>query len=164
MPESTGKLFLVDPVTDQIAMIPVPFGAASADAKGTFAYVADRANDQIAIVDTVAGAVVGTAQLGSTPDYVRASPTTGEVWVSLPGAGRIDILSITGGELAASGSVSIGEPTRTTAASSSRSTSRRARSPGRGTTAAAARTAFRRATSGSASPSAAVPPTAALRC
>jgi hypothetical protein len=112
VPEGSGTLYLIDPDTGAFTTIAVPAGTASADGKGSTVYGADRANRQIVIVDTVAGQVSGKAALDAYPDYVRASPTTDEVWVSLPGAGRIDTFAISGSPITLSpaGSVSIGDP------------------------------------------------------
>jgi hypothetical protein len=114
VPEGSGELYLVDPDTLAVTSIAVPSATASADAKGGIVYGADRGNSRITIVDTIAGAVIGDAPLDSFPDYVRASPTSEEVWVSLPGAGRIDWLTISGAggatTLTHGGSISIGDP------------------------------------------------------
>jgi DNA-binding beta-propeller fold protein YncE len=109
-PESTGKLFLIDPDSLAITTVDVPRGVASADARGGFAFGADRLNQQIVVVDLAANQIASMAALGAGPDYVRASPTTDEVWVTLPGDGRIDIYARTGAQLAKAGSVAIGDP------------------------------------------------------
>lgn len=112
VPEGPGKVYVIDPDTNAFTQIVVPTGTASADAKGTTIYGADRGTSRIVIVDTVAAAMTGYAQLDSGPDYVRASPTTDEVWVTLPGASRIDYFAISGSPvtLTKSGSIAIGDP------------------------------------------------------
>jgi hypothetical protein len=104
-PEGSGKIFLVDPDSLAVTTIPVPLGVGSADGRAGFVFAADRATAQILVVDAAAGQVVGNAQLDSGPDYVAASPTTDEVWVTLPGAGRIDVLAHAGSSLTKVGSV-----------------------------------------------------------
>ena len=49
-PVGTGKVFLVDPDSLAFTSIAVPTGVASADAKGTMVYAADRGNNAIVIV------------------------------------------------------------------------------------------------------------------
>ena len=112
VPEGPAFVYLVAADTGAITKIAVPAGTASADAKGTIVYGADRGNARIVIVDTVAGAMTGDVALGAGPDYVRASPTTDEVWVTLPGSSRIDYYTISGSPvtLAKAGSIAIGDP------------------------------------------------------
>jgi hypothetical protein len=110
-PEATGKLFLIDPDSLAVTMIDVPFGVGSADGVAGFVFAADRTNSQIDVIDVGMARVVSNVQLDSGPDYVRASPTTDEVWVTLPSAGRIDVLSHAGSQLSVVGSVTgIGDP------------------------------------------------------
>src|SRR5262245_28537501 len=89
-----GTLYLVDPIKNAFTQIAVPTGTETADGKGSMVYAADRQMSTIVIVDATAGQVVGTAALQGGPDYIRASPTTNEVWVTLPGNGRIDYYTI----------------------------------------------------------------------
>jgi hypothetical protein len=109
-----GQLFLVDPDTNAVTTIAIPSGCATADSKGSTIYAGDRQNFNIVIIDSVAGKVTGTAPiLQAFPDYVRASPTTNEVWVTLPGVGRIDYYTIGAGSpatLTRGGAISIADP------------------------------------------------------
>lgn len=94
-PAGLGTIFLVDPDDDSVMPLDmfIPTGIASADGKGALVFAVDRANRKIAIVDVFLRTVTGETQLDAAPDYIRASPTTDEVWVTLPGAGRIDVFA-----------------------------------------------------------------------
>src|SRR5262249_33444594 len=83
-PQGTGVIALIDPDTMAIQAVNVPRGVASADASATTVYGADRANHRIVAFDVASGAMVGTGSLPGSPDYVRYSPTTDEVWVTIP--------------------------------------------------------------------------------
>jgi len=108
-PEGFGQVFLIDPDSLAVTAITAPRGIASADAKAGLIYAADRANDQIVIVD-VATQAVTTFALDAGVDYVRTSPTTDEVWVTMPGAGQVEVLAIAGTSLTKVGSISVGDP------------------------------------------------------
>jgi hypothetical protein len=49
-------------------------------------------NNRIVAIDVASGAMVATQGLPGTPDYVRFSPTTNEVWASIPATNRLEIL------------------------------------------------------------------------
>ncbi|HEU0033469.1 MAG TPA: hypothetical protein VFQ53_22715 [Kofleriaceae bacterium] len=104
-PEGTGRVFLVEPDSMATTQIAVPGGVASADASATTVYAADRGNDRIVAFDAASGAAGPTRDLGANPDYVRVAPTTGEVWVTLPGRDRVDVLD--GASLQPLGSVDV---------------------------------------------------------
>jgi DNA-binding beta-propeller fold protein YncE len=46
----------------------------------------------VVALDAVTHEELGTYGVEGGPDYVRVSPTTGEVWVTVPGRDRIDII------------------------------------------------------------------------
>jgi hypothetical protein len=107
-PEGAGRVSLVDVDSKQITAIAVPQGVGSADASATTLFAADRSAMRILAYDVATATMSASHALTSEPDYLRVSPTTGEVWVTLPGKNRIDILEPDG--LAVVGSVSTPAP------------------------------------------------------
>lgn len=107
-PEGAGRVSLVDVYSQQITAIAVPPGVGSADASATKLFAADRSATRILAFDIAAATMTASHTLTSEPDYLRVSPTTGEVWVTLPGKNRIDILEPDG--LAVVGSVTTPAP------------------------------------------------------
>src|SRR5262245_17504429 len=99
-PIGTGHVFLIDPDSLAVDMVSVPLSVSSADASATTVYAKDSGS--IVAVDIATGATRSQGVPGS-PDYVRYSPTTNEVWVTIPGRSRIEILDAA--SLAAIGSV-----------------------------------------------------------
>ena len=91
-PEGLGRVHLVDVDTGTFTTIPVLPGTGSADASATTLYVADRDGMRIGAYDIATGALLQTHALETEPDYVRVSPTTNEVWVTLPGRNRVSAL------------------------------------------------------------------------
>jgi DNA-binding beta-propeller fold protein YncE len=107
-PEGTGRVYLVDPDSLAITPIGVPAGTASADASATTVFVADRGAGRIVGFDIASAAMTASHSIAGEPDYVRVAPTTGEVWLTVPGRNRIDILEPAG--LAAVGSITTAGP------------------------------------------------------
>jgi len=107
-PEGTGRVSLVDPDSMVVTSIAVPAGTGSADASATTLYVVDRSGSRVVGFDIATGAMTASHALSSEPDYLRVAPTTGEVWVTLPGRNRIEILEPMA--LAAVGSVTTPAP------------------------------------------------------
>jgi DNA-binding beta-propeller fold protein YncE len=66
----------------------------SADEGGGLLFATDRDAKRLDVIDPKTQSVVGTAPLASGPDYVRYVSTTGEVWVTQPGASRIEVFSL----------------------------------------------------------------------
>jgi DNA-binding beta-propeller fold protein YncE len=93
-PEGAGRIFVVDPETLEVAMISANGGTASVDADARTIFAADRGNDRIVAFDAASGALLTSIDLGANPDYVRVVPGGGELWVTLPGEGRIEVISI----------------------------------------------------------------------
>jgi hypothetical protein len=106
-PLGTGAVYLIDPDSLAIQMVAVPGGVSSADASATVVFGADRVDDRIVAVDIATGAMT-SGDLPGTPDYVRFSPMTNELWVTLPGSDRIEILDAS--SLAPIGSVTVPAP------------------------------------------------------
>jgi hypothetical protein len=101
----TGDLDLIDPETRQIAIIGgftshAAFGGShaqgvtSADAGAGLLFTTDRDAMKLYVVDPRARIIVASARLASGPDYVRYVPATHEVWVTEPGAARIEVFSL----------------------------------------------------------------------
>jgi hypothetical protein len=107
-PHGTGFISLIDPDTLALQNIGAPLGVESADASATTAYAADRASDHIVALDIATGATIATGAVPGTPDYVRFSPSTDEVWVSIPATSRLEIYDAT--TLVAIGSVTLAAP------------------------------------------------------
>src|SRR5262249_48675346 len=102
---STGKLALIDPDSQNMEIIGGfseragysgghGEGITSADACRGLIYVTDRSARLLDIVDPQAEKIIGSTRLASGPDYVRCVSETNEVWVTEPGAERIEIFSI----------------------------------------------------------------------
>jgi DNA-binding beta-propeller fold protein YncE len=101
----SGNLDLIDPDTEQITAIGgfssrASFGGGhgqgvtSADEGRGLLFATDRDAKRLDVVDPKTQSVIATAPLASGPDYVRYVSTTGEVWVTEPSAGRIEVFSV----------------------------------------------------------------------
>jgi hypothetical protein len=95
-PEGAGRIYLVDPDTLEVTQIGATGGTASADADATTVYAIDRANDRVVAFDIATGSPISSANLDGNPDYMRLAPDGKEIWITVPGLDRIDIVSITG--------------------------------------------------------------------
>ena len=94
-PEGVGRLFVVDPVTHATTAIATGGGVASADADATAIYAIDRTNDRLLAYDAATGELVTSLALDGNPDYVRLTPDGGELWITIPGQDRIDVVAVT---------------------------------------------------------------------
>jgi DNA-binding beta-propeller fold protein YncE len=101
----SGNLDLIDPDTKQVTAIGgfhsrASFsgghgqGVTSADEGRGLLFATDRDAKQLDVIDPKTQSVVATAPLASGPDYVRYVSATGEVWVTEPGAARIEVFSL----------------------------------------------------------------------
>lgn len=102
----TGNVVLVDPATLEVAAVggftaSATFnggdqqGVESADEGGGLVYAVDRTTFTLSVIDPAQGAVVATTELERTePDYVRFSEARSEVWISNPGTGRVEVLTV----------------------------------------------------------------------
>jgi hypothetical protein len=105
----TGAIDLIDPDTLEVRAVggfsTAPSwdgsdqqGVQSADEGRGLLFGNDRQQQALGIADPSFGRVVATVQLDRTePDYVRWAESTSEVWVTQPGAGRIDVLALSTG-------------------------------------------------------------------
>jgi DNA-binding beta-propeller fold protein YncE len=102
---STGKLALIDPDSQNMEIIGGfseragysgghGEGITSSDAWRGLIYVTDRSARLLDIVDPQAKTILARTRLASGPDYVRFVSETNEVWVTEPGAERIEIFSL----------------------------------------------------------------------
>ena len=107
-PHGTGVSSLIAPDSLAVLSLTAPLGPESADASATTVYVADRAKGRIVALDIASDAIVAVQAVPGVPDYVRVSPATSEVWVSIPATNRLEILDA--GSLAAIGSVTLPAP------------------------------------------------------
>ena len=101
----SGNLDLVDPDNKQVTAIGgfssrKSFGGGhgqgvtSADGGRGLLFATDRDAKRLDVIDSPTQSVIATASLASGPDYVRYVSTTGEVWVTEPGAERIEVFSL----------------------------------------------------------------------
>ena len=103
----SGRLFLLDPkthATEPIAGFSASAegarghseGTTSADAGGGLIFASDRTARALLGVDLAAKRIVARIGLGAVPDYVRWVAPLREVWVSEPGAKRIETFRVEG--------------------------------------------------------------------
>lgn len=103
----SGRLFLLDPKThaaEPIAGFSASAegarghseGTTSADAGGGLIFASDRTARALLGVDLAAKRIVARIGLGAVPDYVRWVAPLREVWVSEPGAKRIETFRVEG--------------------------------------------------------------------
>lgn len=72
-------------------------GMTSADEGRGLLFAIDRTAMRLDVVDPDAKAIVASAALGASPDYVRWVETTNEIWVSEPDAEQIEVFSVLAG-------------------------------------------------------------------
>lgn len=101
----SGRLNLVDPDTLEVQSI-TGFsvigdysgghddGATSVDEALGRLYVTDRTRQSLALVDLASNSIATEVPLGAGPDYVRFVPAMNELWVTEPGAERIEIFAL----------------------------------------------------------------------
>ena len=114
----TGKLDVIDPATSGVSAI----GGFSESARGKghgagitsadegpagVVFVVDRTARKVIAVDLARREILASAPLGAGPDYVRFIAAIGEVWVTEPGAKKIERFGWRGGKLAAAGAVDL---------------------------------------------------------
>jgi DNA-binding beta-propeller fold protein YncE len=107
-PEGTGAISLIDPVTLAVQNLTAPTGVASADASADTIFAIDRDSNSVIAIDVSANKVVAAGPVPGSPDYVRFSPMTNEVWVSIPATSRLEIYDAQ--TLVAIGSVTLAAP------------------------------------------------------
>jgi DNA-binding beta-propeller fold protein YncE len=101
----TGDLDLVDPTSAAVTRISGfsgqpsyggghDDGPTSVDEGRDLLFVTDRTAQEIAVVDPSTSSVVSRTPLDGHPDYVRYIAATGEVWVTEPSAGQIEIFAL----------------------------------------------------------------------
>ena len=101
----TGNLYLLDPDSQAVTSVggfaartdydgSHDNGTTSADAGRGLVFAIDRTRGRLDVVDVAAGAIVASASVLSTPDYVRYVAATGEVWVTELDPEQIEIFSI----------------------------------------------------------------------
>jgi hypothetical protein len=95
-PEGVARMYLVDPDTLATTTIGTSGGTASADADAHTIFTVDRSNNRVDAYDAATGDKVASLPLDANPDYLRVVPGIGELWVTLPGADRIDVIAVTG--------------------------------------------------------------------
>ncbi len=103
---ATGNLALVDPDTRNVTPIGGFAGSqgsyagghgegtTSADEGRGLLFAIDRTTKQLDVVDPGAKAIVASANLGGSPDYVRWVEATNEIWVTEPGSEQIEVFTL----------------------------------------------------------------------
>jgi DNA-binding beta-propeller fold protein YncE len=91
LPIGTGHMYLIDPDSFSVVDLLVERAVASADANASTIFFIDRAAASVTALDAMSYAQLATGFIGNGPDYIRVAPTTGEVWITLPGANKIGI-------------------------------------------------------------------------
>jgi hypothetical protein len=100
-----GKIFVVDPDTLAVTTIDGfsasstydgghDFGATSVDEGDGRLFVTDRSRRTLYVVDPAKSAIVASAPLGASPDYVRFVADTHELWVTEPDSGLLEIFAL----------------------------------------------------------------------
>jgi DNA-binding beta-propeller fold protein YncE len=95
-PEGTGQVFVIDPATLETTDFGTGGATASADADARTIFVADRGSNRIVAFDAATTARVASIDLDANPDYVRVAPGRGELWVTVPGQDRTDVIAVAG--------------------------------------------------------------------
>lgn len=102
----TGNLDLIDPDTLSIKAIPgfstaTPdlaaghsVGTTSAISHKGVLFAIDQITTKIDVIDPVAGAIIKSTALITSPDYIRYVPPTNELWVTEKGANQIEVFSL----------------------------------------------------------------------
>jgi hypothetical protein len=86
VPARDSGLYLVDPDSATATRVPTPGSAASADEGRGLLFLADRSARKINVLNPGDGHVRASVPTAAAPDYVRYVDTTGELWVTEPGA------------------------------------------------------------------------------
>ena len=109
VPRDQGTLFAIDSRSLEVTRIDgLPLGVASAAGGSDHFFLADRSGESVVVVDIASGSIASTFALAGTPDYVRYTPLTNEVWVTEPKDDRIETLSVASdGSLAHAGFVQL---------------------------------------------------------
>ncbi len=115
----TGRLALVDPDTLAVTTIggfqasPTfagghEDGPTSVDEGEGLLFVTDRTAGTLSAIDPVAGKIVASVRVASTPDYVRYVQATRELWITEPASSQIEIFTLADGPtLKVSGAIPI---------------------------------------------------------
>lgn len=102
----TGTVNLVNPDTLEVTSIPgftadASWASPTDDSRGVgpveegngFVFAGDRSTSEVGVVDPVQKTVTKKVQLKGYPDYLGYVESTGELWVTEPFAGQIEILT-----------------------------------------------------------------------
>ena len=116
----SGRLDLVDPKTRAIVEISGfsssregarghSQGTTSADFGDGLIFASDRSEQSLVVIDPKARRIGARIKLGGAPDYVRWVAPIHEVWVSEPGAKRIETFRLTGSRLVPAGKIDVAD-------------------------------------------------------
>jgi hypothetical protein len=105
----SGNLDLVDPATRAVTAIggfsmePLFWGGhdqgvTSVDEAGGLLFVTDRTTTRLSVVDAGTRQIVASADLATTPDYVRYVAATHELWITEPDADQIEVFALDGSQ------------------------------------------------------------------
>ncbi len=101
----SGTLDLIDPDTGAVSAVPGfsakaryagghDFGVTSADSGDGLLFAVDRSSHKLSVVDPGARAIVASAPLAASPDYVRFVQGRRELWVTEPDRDQIEIFAL----------------------------------------------------------------------
>ena len=91
---STDHAVLIDPDSMDVAALGSGDAVQSADAGDDLVFALHRGERSLEVLDAATGDSLATAGLTGSPDYVRYVASHREVWVTEPGSGGIEILSL----------------------------------------------------------------------
>jgi DNA-binding beta-propeller fold protein YncE len=97
VPALQSGVHFVDPASGEATRLDFAGSAHSVDTNGQLLFVLDRASQQIHVVGPDDGQTLSSASTSPRPDYVRFVKATGELWVSVPAAERIEIFAVEDG-------------------------------------------------------------------
>lgn len=93
VPARDRGLYLIDPVSGEAARLPYQGNADSVDAGQSGLFVLDRSGPRIQVLDS-AGQARSAVSTSAGPDYIRYVPGRGELWLSEPGQGGVEIFAL----------------------------------------------------------------------
>ncbi|HUS27105.1 MAG TPA: hypothetical protein VMZ53_01300 [Kofleriaceae bacterium] len=93
VPLGTARIYMIDPDSLAVTTHGAPGGSESVDASATTIFIIDRSNRRVVAIDAESGAMLGAQDTSGYPDYVRFVEKTSELWVTVPGRKRIQIMS-----------------------------------------------------------------------
>lgn len=91
---STDRVALIDPAAMEVTALDAAGAVDSADAGGGLVFALHRSSSRLEVLDAESGASLASAPVTGAPDYVRFVASRGEVWITEPGSGRIEVFAL----------------------------------------------------------------------